>query len=81
MGKQGVCLGRVPVPRALPTLQRTKVSDQGRRSGVATLELQALAGSQEATQVTWQETRQIYNENLLSRLGSLGRFIESQMFS
>jgi len=62
-------------------MQRTKVSDQGRRSGVATLELQALAGSQEATQVTWQETRQIYNENLLSRLGSLGRFIESQMFS
>lgn len=53
---------------------------QDRLSGVATFELRALAGSHGAAQVTWQETRQIYNENLLSRLGSLGRFIESQMF-
>lgn len=86
VGSLGVCLGSVVVIGDGVFLHRCKSRKprsvmQNRLSGVATLELQVLAGSHRATQVTWQETRQIYNENLLSRLGSLGRFIESQMFS
>lgn len=86
VGSLGVCLGSVVMFGDGVFLHRCKSWKprsvmQNRLSGVATLELQVLAGSHWATQVTWQETRQIYNENLLSRLGSLGRFIESQMFS
>lgn len=81
-----VCLGSLLVFRDWNFLRRCKSRKprsvmRGRLSGVATFELLVLAGSHGATQVTWQGTRQIYNENLLSRLGSLGRFIESQMFS
>lgn len=81
-----VCLGSLLVFGDWNFLRRCKSRKprsvmRGRLSGVATFELLVLAGSHGATQVTWQGTRQIYNENLLSRLGSLGRFIESQMFS
>lgn len=85
-GSLGVCLGSLLVFKDGLFLHRCKSQKprsvmRGRLSGVATFEPQMLAGSRRATQVTWQGTRQIYNENLLSRLGSLGRFIESQMFS
>lgn len=84
-GSLGVCLGSLLVFGDGIFLcrcksRKPKSAMRGRISGVATFEPQVLAGSHGATQVTWQGTRQIYNENLLSRLGSLGRFIESQMF-